>query len=93
MRLLIADYEPEIPSSCKISLESKGKEITISSDGRKCVETYKRETRLRQSENYFDVVILDQKMPIMSGPDAAIEILDVNPQQKTIFASGFLEKQ
>ena len=45
-----------------------------------------------QNENYFDVVILDQKMPIMTGLQAAVEILKINPQQKIIFASGYLEK-
>ena len=43
-------------------------------------------------KNYFDVVILDQKMPIMTGLQAAVEILNMNPQQKIIFASGYLEK-
>jgi len=37
-------------------------------------------------------VILDQKMPFMTGLQAATEILNINPQQKIIFASGYLEK-
>jgi DNA-binding NarL/FixJ family response regulator len=44
------------------------------------------------SENYFDVIILDQKMPFMTGLQAALEILNINPRQKIIFVSGHLEK-
>jgi len=92
MRLLIADDEIEILALYKTFLESKGKEITTATDGRKCIETYKRITNLHQSKNYFDVVILDQKMPFMTGLQAAVEILNINPCQKIIFASGYLEK-
>ena len=72
-------------------LEAKGKEVTATTDGRKCVEAYKRKN-IEHSKNYFDVVILDQKMPIMTGLQAAAEILNINSQQRIIFASGYLEK-
>ena len=38
MRLLIADDEPEILELYKNFLESKGKEVVLTTDGRKCVE-------------------------------------------------------
>ncbi|NQV39683.1 MAG: response regulator [Nitrosopumilus sp.] len=91
MRVLIADDEIEILSLYKEFLESKGREVITATDGRKCVDAYKRFNH-NQSENYFDVVILDQKMPFMTGLQAAVEILNINPQQKIIFASGYLEK-
>jgi len=31
-------------------------------------------------------------MPFMTGLQAAVEILNINPQQKIIFASGYLER-
>ena len=55
-------------------LEAKGKEITTVTDGHKCVEMYKRKNKLYVSGNYFDIVILDQKMPIMTGLEAAVKI-------------------
>ncbi|MGY5147612.1 MAG: response regulator [Candidatus Nitrosopumilus sp. bin_7KS] len=90
LKLLIADDEPAILTLYKTFLEGKGKEITTATDGKKCVDIYKRASS--KSENYFDVVILDQKMPFMTGLEAAIEILNINPRQKIIFASGYLEK-
>lgn len=92
MRVLIADDEPNILALYKTFLEAKGKEVTVSTDGRKCIDAYKRKYEPNQLENYFDVVILDQKMPFMTGLEAAVEILDINPQQKIIFASGYIEK-
>ena len=91
MRILIAEDDPSILGLYETFLEAKGKEVTATTDGRKCVEAYKRKN-IEHSKNYFDVVILDQKMPIMTGLQAAVEILDINSQQRIIFASGYLEK-
>ena len=91
MRVLIADDEIEILGLYKAFLEGKGREVTTATDGRKCIDAYKRFNQ-NESENYFDVVILDQKMPFMTGLQAAVEILDINSHQKIIFASGYLEK-
>ena len=92
IRILIADDDLDILGLYRNFLEAKGKEITLTTDGRKCVEAYKKKYNSQQSENYFDVVILDQKMPFMTGLQAAAEILDINPQQRIIFASGYIEK-
>ena len=92
MRVLIAEDDPAILELYEAFLEAKGKEVTLTTDGRKCVEAYKNKINSQQSRNYFDVVILDQKMPIMTGLQAAVEILNVNPQQRIIFASGYLER-
>ncbi len=92
IRILIADDDLDILGLYRNFLKAKGKEVTLTTDGRKCVEAYKKKYNSQQSENYFDVVILDQKMPFMTGLQAAAEILDINPQQRIIFASGYIEK-
>ena len=61
-------------------------------NGQKCVEVYKKEFQHHKPDNYFDIVILDQKMPKMTGLQAAVEILKINPSQRIIFASGYIEK-
>ncbi|MFB5625022.1 MAG: response regulator [Nitrosopumilus sp.] len=91
MRILIADDEIEILELYKAFLEGKGKEVTTATDGRKCIDAYRRFNQ-NESRDYFDVVILDQKMPFMTGLQAAVEILEINPHQRIIFASGYLEK-
>ena len=92
MRILIADDDLDILRLYRVFLEAKGKEVTLTTDGRKCVEAYKRKNNSNQPENYFDVVILDHKLPFMTGLQAAAGILKINPQQRIIFASGYLEK-
>jgi len=92
MRILIADDEPEILELYEKWLELKGRKVITVKDGQKCVDVYKKEYINHQLENYFDVVILDQKMPKMTGLHAAVEILKINPHQRIIFASGYLEK-
>ncbi|MBT8173590.1 MAG: response regulator, partial [Nitrosopumilus sp.] len=62
-RLLIADDEIDILKLYKTFLEGKGKEVTIVTDGSKCVDMYKRKNCTQGPANYYDVVILDQKMP------------------------------
>ncbi len=92
IRILIADDDLDILGLYRSFLEAKGKEITLTTDGHKCVEAYKRKYNSQQSENYFDLVILDQRMPFMTGLQTAVEILNINPQQRIMFASGFIEK-
>jgi len=92
MKILIADDEPKILELYKKWLELKGRQVITVKDGQKCLEVYKREYSHHQLENYFDVIILDQKMPKMTGLQVAVEILKINPHQRIIFASGFLEK-
>jgi len=92
IRILIADDDLGISGLYRSFLEAIGKEITLTTDGNKCVEAYKRKYNSQQSENYFDLVILDQKMPFMTGLQAAVEILKINPQQRIMFASGHVEK-
>jgi len=92
MRILVADDEPSILKLYSVWLKLENRHVITVEDGQKCLEVYKKEYNHHQLENYFDVVILDEKMPKMTGLQAAVEILKINPQQRIIFASGYLEK-
>ncbi|MHA7733854.1 response regulator [Nitrosopumilus sp. S6] len=90
-RLLIADDEPNILRLYQAWLEYECNYVVTVQDGKKCIDVFKTETTVH-SKDYFDIIILDQKMPNMTGVEAAKEILKINPQQRIIFASGNLEK-
>lgn len=92
MKLLITDDDRDILSLYRTFLESKDKEVTLTTDDRKCVEEYKRKHDPQELENYFDFVILDQKMPIVAGLQADEEILKINPKQRIVFSSEYLRK-
>jgi DNA-binding NtrC family response regulator len=42
--------------------------------------------------SYFDVLILDYRMPKKDGLQTAKEILDINPEQRIIFASAYVQE-
>ncbi|HET9008650.1 MAG TPA: response regulator [Nitrosarchaeum sp.] len=95
VRLLIADDEPHLLELYQDWLKLDNRHVITAENGQKCLEIYQKEhshSKTNQLENYFDVVILDHNMPVLSGLQTAIEILKINPSQRIIFASGHIEK-
>ncbi|MFQ5976543.1 MAG: response regulator [Candidatus Heimdallarchaeota archaeon] len=58
-------------------------------NGKEAVDFY------RETTQYPDVIIMDHRMPLKGGIAASREILQINPDQKIIFASadGSVRKQ
>jgi CheY-like chemotaxis protein len=95
MRLLIADDEPHLLELYQDWLKFDNRHVITAENGQKCLEIYQKENnhaKLNHLEDYFDVVILDHNMPVLNGLQTAIEILKINPNQRIIFASGYIEK-
>ncbi len=89
MRILIAEDNEETLQAYKDALEARNHTVTLSFDGQVCVAKYSDELSSpdsNESTSSFDVVILDYKMPRMDGLEAAKKILQINPQQRIIFA-------
>lgn len=49
-------------------------------------------TALLDTTSPFDAIVLDYKMPGKDGMEVAREILDLNPDQRIIFASAYVEE-
>ena len=98
MQVLIADDDVDAVELYRAALEAKGHVVTISLDGRECVNAYtKTMQRLgpakRSSKSHpYDVVILDYKMPLVDGLEVAKEIIRLNPHQRIIFASAYVKE-
>jgi CheY-like chemotaxis protein len=97
MRILVAEDEENISTLYRIALESRGHEVTVTKDGKACVEEYRRRIRGKRAQDRmaappFDVTILDYRMPIMDGLDTAKEILKARAKQRIIFASAFVKE-
>jgi len=101
MRILVAEDEEDISRVYDTTLVDRGHEVILTSDGEECVRLYRQKLQEYQEERRhektfsspsppFDVVILDYKMPKKDGLQAAKEILDVNPEQRIIFASAYV---
>lgn len=95
MHVLISEDEKDLSDQYVMALEERGHRVTVSSNGDECLKIY----RIEESENKsdadsppFDAVILDYQMPIKNGLETAKEILQINPHQRIIFASGFVQE-
>jgi DNA-binding response OmpR family regulator len=100
MRILIAEDDIDISESYKDALEARNHEVTLTINGEDCVKRYRREFKREQIEikkgerkgTPFDAVILDYMMPRKDGMQVAKEILEINPKQRIIFASAYVEE-
>lgn len=98
MRILVAEDEKDIGSFYCSILVNRGHEVILTSNGEECLNVYRQKFQERQqryhddqiSSSYPDVVILDYRMPKKDGMQVAKEILQVNPEQRIIFASAYV---
>ena len=81
----IQNYLDNLPSTATIHKPYSRVAMTSKIDS-----SYHRE--MDYVESSYDIVILDYKMPGMNGMDVAKEILAVNPRQRIIFASAYVEE-
>jgi len=98
LRILVAEDEQDIASSYKLVLERQGHEVFLSINGEECVSIYTLEAQKAELESkaeeplrVYDVVILDYRMPKMDGIETAKEILALNPRQRIVFASAYVQ--
>jgi CheY-like chemotaxis protein len=100
MRVLVADDDLEIARAYRFALEKNNHEVIITTDGEECIRVYRHniEQANRVTSNgpssylSFDAVILDYKMPKKDGIEVAKEILEMNSNQRIIFASAYVEE-
>lgn len=79
--ILVVDDDQTLRHTTAETLESFGYRTIMAANGREAVDLY-------QSKQ-IDLVLLDVVMPELSGPDAAREILAINPLANIIFATGY----
>ena len=74
-------------------LKKCGHEVLITNNGDECLNKYREAfKKIKTNSNSitpFDVVVLDQTMPKMTGKKVAENILKINPNQRIIFASAY----
>ncbi len=94
LRILVAEDNKFTAQQYRQVLEINGYDVTIAYDGEECVKKYVSELGKTEFESIdshpFDLVLLDHNMPKKSGSKAAKEILAKNPEQRILFASGYL---
>ena len=86
MYILVAEDEEMIGDLYQVALRAKGHEVNLTTNGRQCLDEYK------SKPDRYDAVILDHRMPVMDGYDTALGILKINPHQRIIFASAYVQE-
>ena len=85
--LLFAEDEMALALAIKQHLESKGYSVLIARDGTEALQLY------TAYQKEISLVILDIDLPILDGTKVLQKIRRLNPEQKVILASGYLETQ
>jgi CheY-like chemotaxis protein len=94
MKVLVAEDDIVECNIYRVALEARGHHVTITYDGRKCLEVYKQELEnaTGSRDEPFGAVVLDYKMSEVNGIEAAKEILYLNKKQRIIFASAYVKE-
>ncbi|MFW3145354.1 MAG: response regulator [Thermoplasmatota archaeon] len=81
--IMIVDDEPTIQQLMAIILEDMGHRIVAQSlNGEIALRYYKG------LEKKPDLIIIDHRMPIMSGTDLAQSVLEMDPDQRILFLTA-----
>jgi CheY-like chemotaxis protein len=94
LKILIAEDYQDLADSYRSVLEGRGHEVTITTNGMECKNVFRPSIHKQMDgtiKSYFDIVILDQKMPFMDGVETAKELQFLNPNQKIVFITGYAE--
>lgn len=79
MRILLADDQDEIRALATHQLERNGHHVVAVSNGQEAIDALHRES--------FDVVLLDEDMPVMTGPQA---VRTIRAQEKPFSPKPFV---
>jgi CheY-like chemotaxis protein len=82
LRVLLVDDDETVVYVGKGVLEGLGHRVTATCDGLEALE------RFRQEPDGFDLAILDELMPRMSGSQLAAELRRLRPRLPVVIASG-----
>jgi len=90
LKILVAEDEPGLLQIYKVLFESHGYEVITTKNGQECVEAYEAELgKTTENTTPFDMVVLDYRMPIKNGVEAAKEILVLCPDQKLLMVTAY----
>src|SRR5919107_2915049 len=79
-KTLVVDDEPDLTKSCSLALEYHGFEVDTFNDPQEALSNYK--------PGYYDLVILDIKMPKMDGFELYDEIKKKDHKAKVCFLTA-----
>ena len=83
--ILIVDDDKAILEGFKDLLETKKYKISTAENGREALE--------KVLNNFYNLVLLDIKLPDMEGTDLLLEFRQLRPEIKTIIVTGYSTRE
>ena len=80
-RILVVDDDENIRTVFKMNLESRGYMVDTAADGQEALEKSRR--------RFYNLAILDIKLPDVEGTDLLKELGEILPNMKRIIVTGF----
>ena len=81
--ILLVDDEEIVRTMGQTMLERFGYKVILAENGQEGLDLYKKQMKK------IGIVILDVTMPIKSGRETLVELIDLNPKIKVVVSSGF----
>ncbi len=81
LRTLIVDDDRDFAESIADLMEMLGHKPQLAYDGKRAVERF--------TQQHFDVVLMDVRMPEMSGIEAFKAVKSINPDAKVVLMTGY----
>ena len=85
-RVLVIDDEEEVRNVTSRVLTHLGYDVTLAAGGSKGIEAYE------ESDEPFDVVMLDLTMPHPNGSETLRVLREIDPSARVILMSGYTEE-
>lgn len=83
--ILLVDDDSLVANSLGRLLRAKGYDVSISPDPKAALALCKKRT--------FDLIITDQRMPVMYGTEFAVEAKKLQPAARVILISGYSDHE
>lgn len=85
--ILFAEDNQDVAKVVRLFLENGGYKPIVVHNGKDALEIY------REKGKDISLVILDLRMPVMTGQDCIRELLKIDPTVKVLALSGYYQKQ
>ena len=83
--ILIIDDEPAVAHSHAATLKSLGYKVTVATEARAALDLFGK------NPSAIDLVLLDQRMPDLTGDQLAVQMLRLRPDLPIVICSGYSE--
>ena len=80
-RVLVVDDDRDFCAAMKDMLEDKGYQVALAYDGNEAIA--------KAREKHFDAILLDVKLPYLSGLETCLAIREIRPDVTVIMVSGY----